>query len=187
MTSSRSPPCAIESCGSRTARCARSATPAPWPNATAGTSENTRRPDAAVVGAIEVLVTDLRDGPGTSEPTVSIVVPTFHRPRALRETLSRLLALDYDPTRYEVIVVDDGADATTAEIVGGLQGDGVKLTLDAQDRRGAASARNRGARLAGGELLLFIDDDIVVAPDHLQRHRHTREQHAGALVNGSWE
>ena len=38
------------------------------------------------------------------------------------------------------------------------------MKLVAQLRRGAATARNRGARVAGGELLLFCDDDIVVPP-----------------------
>jgi GT2 family glycosyltransferase len=59
--------------------------------------------------------------------------------------------------------------------------------LTAQHQRGAASARNRGARLAGGDLLLFLDDDILVEPDHLHRHLMSRDRHGDAIVNGAWE
>jgi GT2 family glycosyltransferase len=38
--------------------------------------------------------------------------------------------------------------------------------------------------MAEGELLLFCDDDIIVEPDHLRRHIHTRAEHGDALVNG---
>jgi glycosyltransferase involved in cell wall biosynthesis len=120
-------------------------------------------------------------------PSFSIVVPTFRRPGALRDTLAALLALDYERNRYEVIVVDDGADETTAEIVCELQGRHVEIALHTQHHRGAASARNRGARLAKGDLLLFVDDDILVEPDHLLRHRMSRDRHGDALVNGAWE
>ena len=84
------------------------------------------------------------------EPSFSIVVPTFRRPETLRQTLAALLALDYERSRYEVIVTDDGADEATAEIVGRMQGRRVEIVLTAQHQRGAASARNRGAQLASG-------------------------------------
>jgi GT2 family glycosyltransferase len=122
-----------------------------------------------------------------ADPTFSIVVPTFRRPEALRETLTALLALDYDRSRYELIVVDDGADDVTGEVLRGLRGGGVEITLDAQHQRGVATARNRGARLAQGELLLFCDDDIVVDRAHLHRQLSARERYGDPIVNGAWE
>lgn len=120
-------------------------------------------------------------------PFVSIVVPTFRRPEALRATLAALLALDYNRSRYELIVVDDAADDRTRDVVRSLQVRDVDVTVESQDRRGAATARNRGARAAAGELLLFCDDDILVERDHLVRHCLTRERYADPLVNGTWE
>lgn len=122
-----------------------------------------------------------------TDPSFSIVVPTFRRPDALHDTLGALLALDYEHSRYEIIVVDDGADETTDGIVRRLRGQGVEISLQAQHQRGAASARNRGARLATGNLLLFIDDDLLVDPGHLQQHCETRDRHGDAIVNGAWE
>jgi glycosyltransferase involved in cell wall biosynthesis len=122
-----------------------------------------------------------------SDPSFSVVVPTFRRPDALRATLASLLALDYDHDHYEVIVVDDGPDQITSHILDEFDGEGVSLTLESQSQRGAACARNRGARLARGELVLFCDDDIVVAPSHLRDHVATHERHGDVVVNGAWE
>jgi glycosyltransferase involved in cell wall biosynthesis len=113
--------------------------------------------------------------------SVSIVVPTFRRPRALRLTLRGLMALDHQAGDLEVIVVDDGDDPGTSEIVDGLRGD-VSITLLTQHRRGAASARNAGARAAQGELLIFCDDDMVVAPSHVAQHLATHVAYPNAMA-----
>ena len=119
-------------------------------------------------------------------PTFSIVVPTFRRPDALEETLAAILRLDYRADRYEVIVVDDGADDETAGIVHRFRGHGVELMIEAQTHRGAACARNLGARLAGGEMLLFCDDDMILEPSYLRLHLLVRERHGDAVVSGAW-
>jgi GT2 family glycosyltransferase len=121
-----------------------------------------------------------------TDPTFSIVVPTFRRPDALEETLAAIVRLDYRADRYEVIVVDDGADDQTAEIVQGFRGHGVELTVEAQTHCGAARARNRGAQLAHGEMLLFCDDDMVLEPSYLRLHLMVRERHGDAVVSGAW-
>ena len=118
--------------------------------------------------------------------TFSVVVPTFRRPDALEETLGALLRLDYRTDRYQVIVVDDGADDETITIVERFRGHGLELTLEAQSRRGAARARNRGARLAGGEMLLFCDDDMILEPAHLRLLVSARDRHGDAVISGAW-
>ena len=124
----------------------------------------------------------------TGAPTFSIVVPTFRRPEALRATLTRLLALDYPRDRYEVIVVDDAGESDVAGCIADAFGRlGVSMTFRTQHRRGAASARNQGARVAGGELVLFCDDDILVEPSHLRAHAAAHARHPHAAVNGTWE
>jgi glycosyltransferase involved in cell wall biosynthesis len=121
-----------------------------------------------------------------TDPTFSIVVPTFRRPDALEETLAAILRLDYRADRYQVIVVDDGAEDGTAGIVQLFRGHGVELMLEAQQHRGAARARNRGARLAAGEMLLFCDDDMILDPSYLRRQVSARERHGDAVISGVW-
>jgi len=121
-------------------------------------------------------------------PTVSVVVPTYRRPDALRATVAALLAVEYPDERYEVIVVDDGSGDTTTEVVAELQqGASTKLVYLHQQNSGAAAARNHGARSATGEILIFVDDDIVVEPSHIRDHLVTRQSQGDALVNGHWE
>jgi cellulose synthase/poly-beta-1,6-N-acetylglucosamine synthase-like glycosyltransferase len=50
-------------------------------------------------------------------PYVSVVVPTYKRPALLRRCLLALLAQDYDPSMYEIIVTDDAACAETQQLV----------------------------------------------------------------------
>ena len=117
--------------------------------------------------------------------TVTVVVPTYRRPDALRRTLDSLLALDFPPERYEVVIVDDLAgDDATAEVVRSRQQGRVRLQLSLGKRRGAAAARNAGARVADGELLLFCDDDMLVEPSHLRLHLEARSAHDDPLVAG---
>ena len=99
-----------------------------------------------------------------------MIIPTFRRPEALRDTLAALMDMDYPPNLYEVIVVDDGGENETREVVEHFTGRAPGVTYVAQDHAGVAAARNRGADQATGDLLVFVDDDIVVAADHLERH-----------------
>jgi GT2 family glycosyltransferase len=117
---------------------------------------------------------------------VSFVVPTFRRPDTLRSTLGALLQLDYAPGDYEVVVVDDGSGDGTAEVVTGLAGTDARIRYHPQPNSGVATARNNGARAATGELLIFLDDDMLVEPDHIRAHLAVREQHGDCLVNGHW-
>jgi GT2 family glycosyltransferase len=115
---------------------------------------------------------------------VSFVVPTYRRPEILGDTLRALLEVDYPVTQYEVIVVDDGSEDLTASVVRALRGRGPEITYVGQVNRGAATARNRGAMAASGELLVFCDDDMLVEPSHVVLHLRTRASHGECAVNG---
>lgn len=123
----------------------------------------------------------------SDQPFVSIIVPTFRRPDVLRETLRALLQLDYPADRHEIIVVDDGSGDGTADVVEALRAEHPHLLYQPQKNSGVATARNNGARLARGEILIFNDDDIVVQPSMIHQHLETMEEFDDCLVNGHWE
>ena len=119
---------------------------------------------------------------------VSIVVPTHRRPPALRATLEALGNLSFPSNRYEVIVVDDDAGGSAGPLVGEMARS-FQATLRYVNERsaGVAAARNRGAAVARGDLLIFLDDDMLVDDDHIERHLAARADHGDCLVNGHWE
>ncbi len=85
--------------------------------------------------------------------------------RNQRETIAACLesVLKFDYSNYEVVVVDDCSTDGTAGIIGEFP---VRLhTLDRQ--AGPALGRNRGAEVSSGEVLLFLDSDVIAAPHAL--------------------
>jgi glycosyltransferase involved in cell wall biosynthesis len=95
---------------------------------------------------------------------VSVVMPTYRRPELLRRCLEALLAQDFDPLAYEIVVADDGHDDATQALVESLQpssGAPRLRYLRPASGRGPAVARNAGWRAADAPLIAFTDDDTV--------------------------
>ncbi len=99
-------------------------------------------------------------------PTCSIVVPTYNRPEALERCLGSLATLEYDSTRFEVIVVNDGGVMPRVDVLE-QSGRCIQYTLLGQAHAGSGAARNLGAAHASGEIVAFIDDDCTAVPDWL--------------------
>ncbi len=117
------------------------------------------------------------------KPFISVVIPTHNRSDALGQTLSKLAEQQFDKT-WEVVVVNHRCTDDTDEVVG-RQVFPVPLRLvHRQDTPGVAAARNAGGRAATGDYLLFLDDDILVEPDFLQRHTDALLAHPGCWIMG---
>lgn len=82
---------------------------------------------------------------------------------------------------FEVIVVVDGSTDGTAEALHALQFP-APLRVIKQANAGASKARNRGAAAARGEVLLFLDDDMLAAPDLLAQHDEAYAAGADAVL-----
>ena len=110
----------------------------------------------------------LGEGPGTG-PTVSVVIATFNRADLLRRLLAQLDAQTLEPSRYEVIAVDDGSTEDTRQKLLGLH-TRYALRIERQENAGAAAARQRGVDLSRGKIIVVVDDDMQVKPTFLERH-----------------
>lgn len=99
-------------------------------------------------------------------PRLSVIVCTHDRADLLADVLSDLDRQD-DAADVEVLVVDDGSTDGTAVLLEGWA-DGERKRAHHQPNAGLATARNEGLRLARGELVAFLDDDVVV-PAHWSR------------------
>lgn len=107
-----------------------------------------------------------REGP----PRVSVVVPTFRRPALLARCLSALMAQRLAAGAFEILVVDDGCDEETRQVVAAAaERAPVRIRyLESGPAAGPAAARNVGWRAAGADVLAFTDDDCIPARGWLQ-------------------
>jgi GT2 family glycosyltransferase len=95
-------------------------------------------------------------------PDASIVVSTYAWPEALAAVLRGLS--EQHETDFEVVVTEDGSDVGTAEAVSEFRspfGDRLRHVTQADKGFRLALARNRGAMVARGRVLLFVDGDCV--------------------------
>jgi glycosyltransferase involved in cell wall biosynthesis len=99
--------------------------------------------------------------------SLSIIIPVRNDPDHLRQCLEAIAASGY--SEYECIVVDDGSTDKTAEVAQAFPAKVLKLSAS----HGPAYARNEGAAAASGEILFFIDADIVIYPDTLTKVAET--------------
>ncbi len=90
---------------------------------------------------------------------ISVVVPAYNEAAVLPETLARI-----DAEAAEVIVVDNGSTERTAEIA---EDAGARVV--SEPRRGVARARNAGAAMARGDVLVFVDADVLLPDGALAR------------------
>lgn len=98
------------------------------------------------------------------QPFISVIVPVYNGGKFLEKCLDALFASDY--SAFEVVVVDDGSTDESAEI---SREKGATVISTPRRRAGPAAARNLAAEKVRGEILLFVDADVVVKPDTIAK------------------
>jgi len=101
---------------------------------------------------------------------LSVVVAVRDSASTLSEVLAAIRSSDLPRDAYELIVVDDASTDGSVAIAARYADTVVKLR---GRRSGPAYARNRGAELARGAVLAFVDGDVVVRRDTLPLMLHT--------------
>jgi GT2 family glycosyltransferase len=93
-------------------------------------------------------------------PCVTIVIPTIGRFDALHRCLGSIVACCYPADRVDVVVVINGEEQAVSGPA--MLDGGIETLVLRTARRGASHARNIGARAATGDVVAFVDDDVVV-------------------------
>jgi len=111
-------------------------------------------------------MTDQLAGPSIPKPgerTISVVIAAFNCEKTLEACLRSAFSSDYP--FYEVILVNDGSTDQTARIAAKFPCKLINLARN----MGPGAARNRGVEVANGELLFFLDTDIIIEKDTLTK------------------
>lgn len=106
---------------------------------------------------------------------VSIIVPTFNRAEYLEECLNSLL--EQTVPAKEIIVIDDGSEDNTSEVVRGF---GDRITYIYQKNAGKAIAANLALTHVKGNLIWLFDDDDVALPSAIESRINTLKSHPSA-------
>jgi glycosyltransferase involved in cell wall biosynthesis len=101
-------------------------------------------------------------------PEVSVIIPTLNREGPLIETLVSLAStVGFDD--YEIIVIDQ-SDQVSNRLVNFLATTPIKVNYYRVNYKSLPAARNHGAQLALGKILVYIDDDVELLPQFLKAH-----------------
>lgn len=120
----------------------------------------------------------------TTEPRISIVVPTCQRAPALARCLAALEDQTLPSSQFEIIVVDDGG--TSGSKVSGADSriPGRAQLIRHAENSGAGAARNTGARAAQAPLIAFVDDDCIPEPDWAETLSTRSQREPGTALAG---
>lgn len=98
---------------------------------------------------------------------VSIILPTYNRAYSIGEAIESVLAQTY--ANWELIISDDGSTDNTQSVVRGYCEKDSRIHYHRNpQRQGLPKNRNIGVSLSKGELIYFIEDDVVIEPDCLE-------------------
>jgi len=110
---------------------------------------------------------------------ISIIIPVYNQAKHLDNCFDSIKKQTYD--NYEIIVVDDGSkDDIKTVIMKYKKIFNLKLSYHDQENRGASAARNRGAKIAKGEYLIFCDADTIMEPRMLELMLKTLKENPSA-------
>jgi glycosyltransferase involved in cell wall biosynthesis len=118
----------------------------------------------------------------SNKPLVSVIIPTYNRDWIVGEAIDSVLDQDFDD--YELMVVDDGSDDRTPQILAAY---GNRITVLHQPNRGVSAARNRGIAAAAGRLIAFLDSDDLWLPQKLSTQARFFAENPDAVINQTEE
>ncbi len=97
--------------------------------------------------------------------TTSVIIPTYHRPGDLLACIESILKQTVLPT--ELLVIDDG-DLQTHPLRQECEAAGIRYIYHKKDTPGLTESRNVGIRISSGDVVFFLDDDVVLLPDYIE-------------------
>jgi glucosyl-dolichyl phosphate glucuronosyltransferase len=122
---------------------------------------------------------------------ISVIIPTYKRPKSLLLHLRSLQ--EQTLSSFEIIVVDNAADTEIERIVAEFNRTArIPVHYVPEPRLGVVHARHTGAQAAGGDILVFTDDDQTSEPAVLQAYANAFAEHpemaaAGGPIRIVWE
>ena len=100
---------------------------------------------------------------------VSIITPVWNKAQLTQDFLNRHWLLFRDRTDTEIIIIDNGSTDNTAQVLNQAKsrwGDRLQIVTN-QENKGFPAANNQGAKIARGDILIFISNDVTTNGDYI--------------------
>lgn len=117
--------------------------------------------------------------------TLSVVMPTYDEPERLEAALKSLSQQDYPHEAIQIIVVDDASPHLYSERLHAAVAPLQLQLLRNEQNQGRARTRNTALRVASGEVVVFLDSDMIVGTNFLCAHAQRHQTHAEAVFVGN--
>ncbi|MEM9923379.1 MAG: glycosyltransferase [Cyanobacteria bacterium P01_D01_bin.50] len=115
-------------------------------------------------------------------PLISVIIPVYNGEKTIRETIESVLNQSF--TNLELIVVNDGSQDSTLNIISNIKDP--RLKIFSYSNAGVAISRNRGIEESQGELIAFLDADDLWTVDKLGMQLKALQSNPQAAVAYSW-
>ncbi len=125
-----------------------------------------------------------RPGDFASLPFVSIVMPMRNEEEFISKCLDSIVANDYPPTRFEILIVDGMSTDRSRLIVEEYSKRYRSISLFDNPRKIRVTANNIGIRAAKGEIIISMDAHVLYAPDYIRRCVELLQSTEAANVGG---
>lgn len=103
----------------------------------------------------------------------SIIIPVYNKEKYVKKTIESVLNQSY--TNYEIIIIDDGSNDSSAKILSSIESK--KLQLISKENTGVSDSRNIGIDLSTGDIICFLDADDCWDVEHLTKLHETISSH----------
>lgn len=117
-----------------------------------------------------------------NHPKISVIIPAYNSEKTIAHTINSVLNQSF--TDLELIVINDGSQDSTLDIIKQIQDPRIKVF--SYSNAGGNVSRNRGLNLAVGEFVSFLDADDLWMPDKLESQLKALEENLTAKVAYSW-
>ncbi|HEY9905481.1 MAG TPA: glycosyltransferase [Candidatus Sericytochromatia bacterium] len=115
-------------------------------------------------------------------PLISVIIPVYNGEKTIRETIESALNQTFQD--FELIVINDGSQDATLEIVEGFQDS--RIHIFSYSNAGQAISRNRGFSQSVGEFIAFLDADDLWTPNKLEAQLQALQANPQSAVAYSW-
>ncbi|KMM38864.1 glycosyltransferase family 2 protein [Guptibacillus hwajinpoensis] len=115
---------------------------------------------------------------------ISVIIPTYNKYPQNLLTLFSLENQQFDLSKVEVIMVDDGSTDQTSQILKDYHFPFNFKYINNGKNIGRPAARNIGIKASSGTILIFLDAEILVQPDFLSIHSHYHKTQKNSVVTG---